>query len=285
MIQPAEAKGLNIRTEFAEDLPQIVQTDTLRIRQVLLNLLSNAVKFSEKGSILVRVMLAKSKKEIMIFVKDEGIGISEAEQKLLFKPFSQVHPKGNQSYKGTGLGLYLSKRLGEALGGSVEYVSGSTGMGSEFCFTFVSHLKNNEQSDVMPATYSTKTSYVHSVPAKPIDILLVEDNLDAQSLMIQVLQKIPDANVLIANNGKEGVEKALALKPAIILMDIQLPILNGLDAVKQLRSLGFVYPIVALTANVTVGQRQKSLDAGCNEYLAKPVDQNLLIQTIIKLIS
>lgn len=281
LAAPAQVKGIGILCRFAEDLPAMVNTDPLRLRQILLNLVSNAVKFSDSGNILVSVTRTQS--QISVSVKDDGIGITKEQEALLFQPFSQIHPKGNPTYKGTGLGLYVARQLAEALGGHISFVSGSQGPGSEFCFSFESELKNEflQRSGTV-----SEESFMGSwnLP-EDFKILLVEDMLDAQNLMKLVLQKIPGATVLTANNGREGVELATQANPDIILMDINLPVLGGIAAVRELRNLGFSRPIVALTANAINGEREKCLTAGCNDYLTKPVDQPLLIESVKKLLS
>lgn len=283
--RPAQLKGIHIQTHLPEQLPININSDPLRIRQILLNLIGNAIKFSDKGTIQLNVSLEKSAETrsgrlIKISVKDEGIGITAEQQKLLFQPFSQVHTHDNQRPKGTGLGLYLAKRLAQALGGDVTLVAGKESCGSEFLVTIDPDLE--QQNPDVRNTLKAEPSSPHfdtALALQNVRILLVEDNPDAQFLM-QTLLEMSGATVLTAGDGEQAVNMALDTTPDVVLMDIQLPVFDGITAVNKLRAQGFKKPIIALTANALLTERRRCLEAGCDDYLTKPVDQPLLIKTI-----
>jgi signal transduction histidine kinase/CheY-like chemotaxis protein/HPt (histidine-containing phosphotransfer) domain-containing protein len=282
----AIAKGLDFHLDVPGEIPQTIQTDPLRLRQVLLNLLGNSVKFTEKGEIRLRVSCERSGDEgIMRFdVQDTGIGIRAETLQRLFQPFSQADESMTRRFGGTGLGLTISRQLTTLLGGEVS-VESEEGRGSTFTVRVgVGSLSGVKMlSGVTEAILPKPTSAAQREWKVRARILLVEDGLDNQRLISMHLRKA-GADVTIADNGRIGVDKAVAAQAEnpfeLILMDMQMPELDGYGAASELRRRGFETPIIALTAHAMFEDREKCLRAGCTDYLTKPIEKNLLLGTV-----
>ncbi len=286
----AVAKKLILKTELAGILPETVLTDPLRLRQVLINLLGNAIKFTDQGEVRLAVRLISNcvSPRLQLEVADTGIGMTEEQLMRLFQPFSQVDNSSTRKFGGTGLGLCISKHLAEALGGGIE-VRSAPGKGSTFIVTInpgpldgIQMILNAQESllDCPPTTTATTPDKI----ALPGRILLAEDGLDNQRLICLLLKKA-GADVMAVDNGQLAVEAALAAREAgqpfhVILMDMQMPVMDGYAATQQLRMQGYTAPIVALTAHSMAGDCQKCLDVGCNDYAAKPIDRQRLLATV-----
>jgi signal transduction histidine kinase/CheY-like chemotaxis protein len=280
-------KGLDFRLEVAGAVPQAVRTDPLRLRQVLMNLLGNAVKFTEKGFVHLGVCCEKAGEEYQLRfdIRDSGIGIARHKTDRLFLPFSQADDSMTRRFGGTGLGLTISRRLTSLLGGSVT-VESEEGKGSVFTvripvgdLTGVPMIEGLTEAILpKPTTAAAKTWTIHAW------ILLVEDGVDNQRLISMHLRKA-GADVTIAENGRKGVDVAVAAQGVrpfdLILMDMQMPELDGYGAASELRRRGFKQPIIALTAHAMAEDREKCIRAGCTDYLTKPIDKNLLIGTVV----
>lgn len=294
LMQPlATAKQLNLTTELVEPLPETVLTDPLRLRQMLVNLVGNAIKFTDQGNIrlTVRWLADATSIRLQFEVTDTGIGMSEAQIKKLFLPFSQVDSSSSRRFAGTGLGLCISKLLAEALGGNIE-VQSKPGSGSTFILTVSSGPPHEDRGDVRDASVSAVPSQSASSPA-PIGkiaihgrILLAEDGMDNQRLIGFLLRRA-GAEVTTAANGQLAVEAIVAAQKEgrgfdVILMDMQMPILDGYEATRRLRAMNYMGPIIALTAYAMSQDRQTCLAAGCNDYLTKPIDQRVMLETIAK---
>ncbi|NMF57831.1 PAS domain S-box protein [Pseudanabaena yagii] len=287
--QQSLQKHIHIETKFSQDLPEI-RVDERRIRQVLINLLNNAVKFTpEGGKITIEVTSLEiashddaqtPQKFLRIAVRDTGIGIAPDNIEKLFQPFVQIDSALNRKYNGTGLGLALTKRIIELHGGWVDLTS-ELGVGSCFAInlpyphTSLPLTEEKQPSsldtslELVPAeTDSAKTkSKTESLPL----ILLAEDN-DINIMPISNYLKAKGYRMIIAKDGKEAVDLVLSAQPDLVLMDIQMPKMNGIEAIKLLRSHNLNdLPIIAVTALNTPEDRARCLDAGANEYLAKPV--------------
>jgi signal transduction histidine kinase/ActR/RegA family two-component response regulator/NAD-dependent dihydropyrimidine dehydrogenase PreA subunit len=295
----AEAKNLGLRAEYVYPLPEIITSDPTRLRQVLINLVGNAIKFTEVGGVQVRVGMTQESgapPRLQFEVIDTGVGITAEQRRHLFEPFSQGDSSVNRKCGGTGLGLAISRRLAEILGGQVELVS-SSGKGSKFRLDI-----DLDASGELPLTLGPAETAARAAsppPRKPQcrltgRILLVEDGPDNQRLISYLLKKA-GAEVVLAANGEIAVREVLARMAAsseadrqaaplfdMVLMDMQMPVLDGYEATRQLRAAGFQRPIVALTAHAMVEDRQKCLDAGCSDYLSKPIDRERLIATVAR---
>jgi signal transduction histidine kinase/CheY-like chemotaxis protein len=265
-----------------------IYADPRRLKQVLVNLLSNAVKFTrERGNVTLLVTSEPTQDLIRFSVIDNGIGISEQDLKRLFQPFVQVDSSLNRQHDGTGLGLALVQRLTDLHGGSVQ-VESEVGKGSRFTVNLackvdeiarLESLKSQTASAVRKQAEKKETSQPRHV------VLLAEDNM-ANVLTMGEYLKSHDYKVVVAHDGLEAIKLAETMNPDVILMDIQMPVMNGLDAIARLRddSRFASTPIVALTALAMSGDRERCLAAGANEYMSKPVSLKLLAETIRELL-
>ena len=283
--QPAHKK--NIVINYVPDLTiSTLQADTRRLKQVLINLLSNAVKFTpEGGKVTLAVRVNQERDVVELSVRDTGIGISASNQQILFQPFTQVDSSLSRQYDGTGLGLALVKRLTELHGGTVS-VESEEGHGS--CFTVSLPLQISS-----PALPILEEDEKEANKEMPLDtpkrhgtILLVEDN-EANKMVIGDYLEAKGYTMAFALDGQDSLNKTVELTPDLILMDIQLPHMNGLDAIRKLRSapMSVSIPIIAITAHAMQGDRERCLEAGANDYLSKPMKLRELEVTITKLLN
>ncbi len=289
----ADAKDLSLRAEFDGKIPESIQTDPNRLRQILINLVGNAVKFTDAGSIQMVIRLSScnaARPEMHFAVTDTGIGMSEEQMADLFKPFSQVDSSATRKFGGSGLGLAISKRLAEMLGGEIG-VRSSPGKGSTFTLTISTGSLDGVRLLDSPAEAERRIEQPGKSSAQDhttLDcrILVAEDGLDNQRI-ISTFLKNAGAEITVAENGQvafDCVQAAQAeAKPfGVILMDMQMPVMDGYDAAKKLRAEGFAEPIIALTAHAMKEDRRKCLDAGCNDYMTKPVERRKLIELVAK---
>jgi len=312
LMQPqAREKHLTLSAELAGPLPETILTDPLRLRQILVNLVGNAIKFTERGEVRVGARLISGlgrgtvpfssdenrdsppkagPARLQFEVTDTGIGMSEEQVANLFQPFSQVDGSTSRRFGGTGLGLAISKRLAEALGGTIE-VHSAPGKGSTFSVTIdpgplegigVLHPTEAVASPAAPGAAPAGEGKI----ALCARVLLAEDGPDSQRLISLVLKKA-GADVTSVENGQLALEAALAARDAgnlfdVILMDIQMPVMDGYEATRALRDRGYTGPIIALTAHAMTGDRQRCLDAGCDDYAAKPIDRRQLLATVAR---
>lgn len=281
MLPKAQAKRLEIKIDMSAPLPMRIVTDGTRLRQILMNLVGNAIKFTAKGSVLVRPRMATGRQGeplLSIGVEDTGVGIGAEQLGRLFQPFGQVDSSSTREHGGLGMGLAIAQRLARAMGGDIE-VTSQVGRGSRFVVTVAtgpvasSDLVVREPLVAGPAR-SGDEPVVHV--QLPFRILLVEDGQDNQRLVSFHLRRA-GATVEVAENGQVGVQKALGSLMNgtpfdLILMDMQMPVMDGYAATSQLRSQGWKRPVLALTAHAMAGDRERCLGAGCNDYLTKPVD-------------
>ncbi|MFN8414045.1 MAG: ATP-binding protein, partial [Anaerolineales bacterium] len=261
-----------------------VFADSRRLKQMLVNLLSNAVKFTpEKGQVNLIVHADSEKQQIHFTITDTGIGIAQDDLKHLFTPFTQVDSRLNRQYEGTGLGLVLVLRLAEMHGGNVQ-VESQVGTGSSFTISLPWH------TEVIPSTQpsTVQTSAQPAIVSEPNSrgiLLLVEDSPTNVETIGDYLQ-FKGYSVVVASNGMEALIKAEEVNPQLILMDIQMPVMDGLEATRRLRadSRFATTPIIALTALAMAGDREQCLSAGANDYLSKPVSLKELVGKIDKLL-
>lgn len=287
----AQRKGITLRTAFPNAMPEFIRTDPTRFRQVLLNLLSNAVKFTERGGVRVDVQLRNPGNDaprLLIDVTDSGIGMTEEQLQKLFLPFTQADSSFARRFGGTGLGLALSRRLAEALGGTI-HVESTYGAGSTFTLEIplvvVDSLEamSSEETARWKSSQAPASCAAESPPCDKIAgrILLAEDGIDNQRLISLILRKA-GAEVTCVANGLEAYEAAMAALRSrepfdLVLMDMQMPLLDGYQATRQLRDAGYRLPIVALTAHAMEGDRDRCIQAGCTDYFTKPVDRPKLL--------
>jgi CheY-like chemotaxis protein len=286
----ADEKQIRLITEAEGKVPMMILSDPTRLRQILFNLVSNALKFSEKGS---RVLVQLGAEEpvdqksgsIYFCVIDEGIGMTEEQASKLFVPFQQVDSSSSRRAGGTGLGLTICRRLTELLGGEIQ-LSSRAGEGSTFVFRLP--VDTNNSKNWVPAKNLGNISFYYSPTEdkSPLTclsgrVLVAEDNPDNYKIISHHLAKA-GLKLEWAENGKIALEMAIAKNYDVVLMDMQMPEIDGYEATKRLRAAGYAKPIIALTAHAMRGDREKCLSAGCSNYLTKPIKVDDLIATIRK---
>ncbi|OFZ31304.1 MAG: hypothetical protein A2622_01570 [Bdellovibrionales bacterium RIFCSPHIGHO2_01_FULL_40_29] len=287
--QEAAAKGLKlVISPTPSDFPSRICSDPTRIHQILTNLVGNAIKFTSAGEIRITFQLNKSSADsfVDLIVEDTGIGMTDEQQEKIFQPFMQADSSTTRKYGGTGLGLTLSKKLSKALGGDLQLLFTEQNRGSRFLVNLKSNI---EVLEAMSAADVTTQNEFHPQAnenekgLENIRILIAEDSLDNQILIRRYLEK-EGALVDIAENGLIAVEMALRGNYQLILMDVMMPVCDGYEATKRLRSTGYKKPIVALTAHALRQERERSFAEGCNEHLTKPINRQLLVSTISKFV-
>ena len=279
----ARAKGLRIDVDTAGDLPREICTDAIRTRQILVNLLGNAVKFTAAGFVRLgaRLVAGADGRTLLCFeVRDSGIGIPPDKLGSIFESFSQADTSTTRLYGGTGLGLTISRELARLLGGDVT-VESTPGVGSTFSATIDPGPLDVEppRADAAPAAAPARADR-DGETALSGRVLLVEDSPDSQRLLGTLLRRM-GLDVELAPNGRRGCERALAALEQdepydVILMDMQMPELDGYAATQQLRAAGYAAPIIALTAHSLQDERERVLAAGCDDYATKPIPREEL---------
>ena len=292
----ANEKGLKFEFLYEGLLPETMRTDPIRLRQILFNLIGNAIKFTEEGSVTVSALLIDRDKDpcLKILVEDTGIGFDNSQVEKLFGQFSQLDETPTREKGGTGLGLFISRRLVEHLGGELT-ANGKRGVGSKFTLVIPT-------GDLSNAVFIDPRE-ISSEPAEeqagddslPFDakILVVEDTPGIQLLVRRMLEKC-GARVSVVSNGTQalgllGAADVDAVEPAsegfdLIVLDMHMPGISGYETARQLRESGLSIPIVALTASALQGDREQCLAAGCDDYLTKPIDRDALITSVSELL-
>ncbi len=299
----ADGKGLQVETTFEHPIPEKIYSDPTRLRQIIVNLMSNAIKFAEHGKVSIGCRLqsnpGKSGQSLEICVKDQGVGMTEEQMEKLFRPFTQADNSTTRKFGGTGLGLTISKRLAQMLGGDID-VESKYGDGSRFSVLVdVGDLKEvkmlvDQRSLALSQAGAKQQESTKPRVQKKLDcrVLLVEDGPDNQRLIAFILRKA-GIHVDLAENGKVGLDLAMGSMDEygrrhederqpydVVLMDMQMPVMDGYTATATLRSKGYYRPIIALTAHAMTGNREKCVAAGCDDFATKPVDRVALIDLI-----
>ena len=271
----AEAKGIDFVVECEMPIPESIRSDPTRVRQILVNFVGNAIKFTDEGSVRLCMHLLNDNPPsdngapsmLRFDVIDTGIGMTHEQQERIFQPFTQADEATTRRFGGTGLGLTISKRLAELLGGEVR-VTSSPGKGSTFTLLLPT-------GPLEVVKYENQKEAPVSIDLSGCRILLAEDRPENQELDGFVLRKY-GAEVKIAANGREAIDSVLAAdgdQPFdAILMDMQMPVLDGYASTRILRKRGYTTPIIALTAHAMIGDREKCLAAGCDDHVSKPID-------------
>lgn len=342
-------KQLEFSVDFRGPIPQRIDTDPMRLKQILVNLIGNAIKFTDYGSVRLAVMLddVRADSPSLVFeVADTGIGMTSQQLAKIFEPFSQADTSMTRRFGGTGLGLSISRRFAEFLGGGIQ-VQSQFRKGSRFTVTiscghvdrdallekphevfadpngmplpargilakqersskpdsgaagqsvnaartlalelYPPDLPNSGEDAEASETFESDQSDPSLKQSEAIRVLLVEDGRDNRRLISHILKR-HQMVVTLAENGAEGRDRALEslaeMRPYdVILMDMQMPIMDGYSATKELRAAGYEAPIVALTAHAMSGDRKRCIEAGCDEYLRKPIDRKLLIELVLQ---
>jgi signal transduction histidine kinase/CheY-like chemotaxis protein/HPt (histidine-containing phosphotransfer) domain-containing protein len=280
----SEEKGLQLNVIYKEPISKNFFADELRISQVLTNLLSNAIKFTKKGN--VTLIISEIDTDIYQFeVIDTGIGITQEQQDRLFQSFHQADGSTTRQYGGTGLGLSISKQLIELMNGKI-WIKSKLGIGSTFAFEiYMQKVGDNIQIEDDKEQLSHDELKQQITTREGSNILLVEDNKVNQTVILGLLDE-SGINIDIANNGQEALDliKNNKEKYELILMDIQMPVLDGYETTKIIRSSNQNIPIIALTANAMKEDIEKTKNAGMNEHLSKPIDTDKLYETILQYI-
>jgi PAS domain S-box-containing protein len=278
LIPAASRKKILLRYELDPTIPEFIYGDVTRIRQVLLNLSNNAIKFTNAGSVIIRVM-SKDKNLIEFEVKDTGIGIPGKSLEEIFKPFSQVDSSITRRFGGTGLGLAISKQLVEVLKGKLT-VESMEGFGSSFKFSLNLPAGEHKVQDVK----SKDTLSAEKLKLMKLKILLADDSEDNRILILAYLKDLP-FQINIAENGLIALEKMKTEKYDLVFMDMQMPEMDGLTATSKYRTwekdnLATRLPIAALSAHALVEEMNKSIEAGCDMHLTKPIKKIILLNSI-----
>ncbi|MDH5258700.1 MAG: ATP-binding protein, partial [Gammaproteobacteria bacterium] len=286
----AKQKGLTFTIEYAPPVPDQITSDPLRLKQILFNFCSNAIKFTDQGDVTIRISYQQDSPKLTFEILDTGVGLTIDQVENLFQPFTQADASITRRYGGTGLGLALSRKLADLLGGSVQAKS-KLGEGS--CFTLsipTEEIMRHSQNDNLNLKQSLSLDNV-SIASKndnvdqnqPIRgrILLVEDTPPIQDLIGLHLKKI-GVDYVVAENGKVACDLAENEDFDLIFMDMQMPVMGGLEATRILRKNNFDKPIVALTANVLTSEKEACYSAGCNDFVTKPINRKILYDILYK---
>jgi len=277
-------KGLGFAIEFQGPIPRLIQTDAMRLRQILVNLLGNAVKFTESGRVNMKIAdegAGGPNIVLRVEVTDSGIGMTPEQLARLFVPFTQGDGSITRKFGGTGLGLTISRQFARILGGDIT-ATAQAGVGSTFTLKIdggpsagVEHLHGLTETTLPPAEDREIADKIRLRGR----VLLVDDGVDNQRLLRMQLGDA-GASVTIAGNGRVAVDLAARQTFDLILMDMQMPVMDGYAATQELRRRGLTLPIVALTAYAMAEDREKCMASGCSGYLTKPTDEETLLKTV-----
>lgn len=294
----AKERDVDLKVDYVLPLPETIHTDPLRLKQILLNLVGNAIKFTERGSVVLRVSVdglavgAETDRgtHIRFDIIDTGIGMTPEQQRRIFAPFAQADNATTRKFGGSGLGLAISRQLATLMGGDIA-VQSELGKGTTFSVTVnpgnILQFRSIKAQDDVPSFRQPRDwakELLKTDPKLDARILLAEDGPDNQRLIAYLLRKA-GADVTIAGNGRIACEVATAAvnegKPfEIILMDMQMPEMDGYEATRTLRAQGYKLPIIALTAHVLLGERDTCMKAGCDDYLTKPINKSQMMETL-----
>lgn len=282
----ADEQQIALEVEYAGGVPDWIYTDPTRLRQILINLVGNAVKFTESGSVKIIVRGIDehaAKPKLQIEIVDTGIGMSEQQVANLFRPFVQADSSTTRHYGGTGLGLAICKRLAPMLGGDITAES-QPGRGSKFTLTISADRLDAISAEAYQQNGHPLSNLQAARREMTCRVLLVEDSFDTQVVVAKLLENL-GAEVALASNGEQGIRIALSAAAQgrpyeLILMDMQMPVMDGYTATQRLRGSGYSGPVIALTSHAMKGDREKCLEVGCDDFLAKPVDRQRFIQLV-----
>lgn len=280
MSQQANKKDLILNFEIQGQAPETVNTDPTRLRQILINLIGNAIKFTAKGWVKVTMSFQPNKNFLIFLVEDTGEGISEASETRLFEPFVQADSSHTRRFGGTGLGLIISRKIAQALGGDVALIKTTPNQGSTFMAKITVqnvHLKN----EVSNPKKNIETEIENLNRLSGVRILVTDDSPD-NLLMTQRLLSLQGAVVDTANSGQEALTKTVDFEYDIVLMDIQMPEMDGFEATRLLRARGYKAPIIALTAHAVGRDQERSLKMGFNDYIVKPIAKRALVNALLQ---
>jgi CheY-like chemotaxis protein len=282
----AGAKDLPLVIQRQQPFPERILTDPMRLRQILINLVENAIKFTATGHVKIVAGYSETQEaergELRIDVIDSGIGMTTDQMEKLFQPFTQADSSTTRKFGGTGLGLTISKRLAEMLGGSIE-VTSTPGKGSTFTVRIEATLESAQPS-VSIGSSLARIEHESVDDESSVRVLLAEDYADI-SIPLSYSLRHAGFEVIVAENGEKAIDEAWSARTSgepfdVILMDMQMPVVDGYTAVRELRQRGYDLPIIATTAHAMESDRKKCQEVGCDDYLAKPLQAHVLIDLI-----
>lgn len=279
MKKLADSKAIVLSMKIDDEVPKVIMSDPVRFKQILTNVIDNAIKFTSVGSVKISVGIGLNDKLLRIRVSDTGSGISPEESSRLFHPFTQGDSTTTRNFGGSGLGLDLSRRLATALGGDVKLLESTKGKGSTFeiaVLMITAKFENLKDSDIEVEEKTARS-------LNDVHVLLAEDAPDNQFLVTTYLTEA-GAFVDIAENGEIAISMAGSKPYDIILMDIQMPKVDGYQATSSIRAEGYTKPIIALTAHAMQGEMERCQRAGCDRYMTKPINRIKLINTIHQMV-
>ena len=277
-------KGLKFKLDIQDGLPEFINLDETRFRQILLNLVGNAVKFTQKGTITISIDYFIEPKNqnlinLIINIEDTGVGIAEDQQQLIFEAFRQQKGQSVKAYGGTGLGLTITKRLVEMMGGRISLKS-EVGVGSKFTLNFKKLKIEQNVKDHLVSIDDNFDQYIYFSPCK----ILVADDIQQNRYLIEEMLADKEITIINAINGLEAIDLAIQHKPDCILMDLKMPVMDGNSAKNQIKSISTIsnIPIIALTASAMKSEQMKALESGFDGFIAKPIQKKYLINELIK---
>jgi len=276
-------KSLDFNINYIFPLPESIISDPIRIKQILLNLCNNAIKFTQNGHVHLNVSFSMLEQLLVFEIVDTGIGLTEEQIEKIFTPFSQADASTTRKFGGTGLGLSLSKQLTEMLGGRLS-VKSKAGIGSKFTATIATGVIHPEdliieQKDLAKTNHQSHQSLIHALLSG--QVLIADDIVENQKLVSLYLNKM-GITTTVVDNGKSAIDQTESGNFDLVIMDIRMPIMDGLEATSTLRKQGVTIPIIALTANAFKEDRDQCMKAGFTDYLLKPINRNQLYQTLSK---
>jgi len=287
LIRPqAQAKGIEFDLRYNSDVPAMIKTDPVRLRQCLLNLLGNAVKFTLKGHVYLTVLPDKQDCHKICFeIEDTGIGIAAEAQENIFESFTQADGSTTREFGGTGLGLAITRQLADLMGGQVSVVS-ELNKGSTFCLVIPIGNPTDTHAMLGETTFAQLLNEDNDDEDNLNDtglkgkVLIVEDNPQSLQLLEIILRRYGVADIRTASNGRDALKAVQSERFDLVFMDMQMPVMNGYETTRAIRQQNNDVPIIALTAHAMKGDMPKCLDAGCNGYMAKPVNRQQLLQKL-----
>jgi PAS domain S-box-containing protein len=280
----AREKGLTLSVDYVDPVPDRIQSDSTRLRQILVNLIGNAIKFTDTGSVRLKVRTFPEEEKIRFDVMDTGIGMKLEDQARLFRPFTQIDSSLTRRFDGTGLGLAISSRLAEMLGGQI-HVSSELSKGSTFTLEIATGSLKGAQFAIPERESEPPRARQPYHPRRlSCTVLVVDDRREVRYLAQHLIEEA-GGRALFAANGREAVDRLFDRStPPVdaVLMDMQMPVMDGYQATQLLRAAGLGCPIVAMTAHAMQGDREKCLAAGCDDYTTKPLDRESLVELLAR---
>ena len=280
LLQPlADIKGIDLQLDINDDVPPAIWGDPSRLRQVITNLIGNGIKFTDFGTVRISIELHDTAEQLLISVQDTGIGIPAEKIEHIFDKFTQADASITRKYGGTGLGLAITKQLVQLMGGLIQ-VESTIGKGSTFTFNMPLRVATEDDVRAAEGESDNAITQVDRIPIEKARALIVEDYPVNQVFARKLLAKFGFSTIDLAENGKEALEKVAYHEYDAIFMDCQMPVMDGFEATRILRERGCQLPIVAMTANAMIGDRERCLKAGMDDYISKPLRLDLLRKII-----